>query len=505
MKSVIQGVFIGLAMTGPIWAQDLPSDDHMADRISAAIPAWWQVTEFRMIASSDVGDISRPRSMVRFEVDASPTASLFAEVDRMPPFVMITETRGVDADRVLYGVMDLRYRAGSWSSSIDIENPVANLGAPRDMFPSPTLVVGSPEAEAAIADLQMMRESRAVSRFERELAALRDEHRAAIMDLQAIQETEIETLRRDHAGRMTTLEQELERELSDLTDGLGPRIATAREEHDQALSMLAEEQAEELATIRAEHERRREALTEALAAETDALEEDLARTREAHGLAVSELAEEHSAELENIRVEHARQRSTLREELNAEIATLEVELEAQIERLQMRLASSQRAQELEAAYQESVEARAAAASDLRDAMQTALSQRVALVQTLPDQYRGGVRCRDADNRIDRSWQLALGFEEASPSGMRGFFGIDRTNRLSGSASATGTVNMVIRSDNLSLPLEARLSFAGSSNYEHLPATVDVTISESVVVSGTETAVWTIDGQSTPVTCVYELS
>jgi len=505
MKTIIQSITFGIALAGAGWSQDLPDQENLAGRVAAVIPAWWQITDFREVARSDVGDVAHPRRMLRFEADASPTAPLYTEVDRMPPFVMITQTQDAETDRVFYGVMELRYRAGSWSSSIDIENPVANIGAPRDMFSSPTLVVGSPEAEATITDLQMSREARAVARFERDLAALSDEHSAMLEDLQAAQEAEIETLRRDHAGRMATLERELEQELNDLTDGLAPRIAAAREDHDRALSALAEEQAEEVATIRDDHERRRDALTEELSAETSALEEDLARAREAHRQAVAELDEEHSAELENIRVEHARQRSALREELNAEIATLEVELEAQVERLETRLASSQRAQELEAAYLESVAARAAAATALRDTIQAALSQRVALLQTLPDQYRGGVRCRDADNRIDRSWQLALGFEEASPSGMRGFFGIDRTNRLSSSASATGTVNMVIRSDNLSLPLEARLSFAGSSNYEHLPATVDVTISENVVVSGTETAVWTIDGQSTPVTCVYELA
>lgn len=454
MIKYIHTAICSVALAGPVWSQELPDNAELVGRIAAEIPAWWQINEFREVASSDVGDISQPRSLVRFEADAGPTAPLFTEVDRMPPFVMLMPTQATDDERTLYGVMDLRYRAGNWTSSIEIENPVGEMGMPRDMFATPTLIVGSPEAEAAITDLQMAEEAQAVARFESNLASLRTEHRAATEELEAAQDAEIETMRRNHAETMARLERDLQQELTDLTEGLEPRIAQARAAHNEALTELAREQEEEL---------------------------------------------------ESIRADYASQRSALREELNGEIATLEVELEAQIERLETRLESSQRAQELEASYLESVEARNEMAITLREAMETAIARRISLIETLPTRYDGGVRCRDADGRIDRSWQLAIEFGEANPSGMRGHFGIDRSSRLSSSGSRTGSANLVIRSDDLTLPLDARLSFAGSSSYQHLPAAVDVTVSETVVISGTESTSWNIDGDSTEVSCVYELS
>lgn len=454
MFKVIPTALFSVALAGPVWSQDLPDDAELVDRVTAEIPAWWQITEFREIASSDVGDVSQPRSLVRFEADAGPTVPLFTEVDRMPPFVMLMPTQAADDGRTLYGVMDLRYRAGNWTSSIEIENPVDEMGVPRDMFSTPTLIVGSPKAEAAITDLQMAQEAQAVARFESNLASLRAEHRATTEQLEATQDAEIETMRRDHAATMDRLERDLQQELTDLTAGLEPRIAQARAAHNEALAELAREQEEEL---------------------------------------------------ESIRADYASQRSALREELNGEIATLEVELEAQIERLETRLESSQRAQELEAAYLESVEAHNEMAITLREAMETAIARRVSLLQALPARYDGGVRCRDADGRTDRSWQLAMEFEDPNPSGMRGRFGIDNSRVTRGNTKSRGTANLLIRSDDLTLPIDARLSFAGARDASHLPPTVDVTISETVVISGNETTNWTIDGESTEVTCVYELS
>lgn len=454
MISIIRAIIVAMVFAAPVAAQELPEDSELAHRVSSEIPSWWEVTAFREIASSNVGDVAQPRALVRFEVDVSPTANLFYEVDRMRPFVMITSTHPAEEERVLYGVMELRYRAGEWSSSVQIENPVDELGVPRDMFAEPTLVVGSPEAETAISDLQMARESRAVAEFERALTDLQNEHQAAMQELRATQAAELAALESGHDEELARRQHELQQELTDLTEGLETRVEEARDVHDQTLAELERGQA---------------------------------------------------AELENIRVEYARQRSALREELDAEIAALEVELAAEIERLERRLASSEEAQRLQAAYLESIEARNEAAGAVQTAMETAMARRVSLLQMLPTQYRGGVRCRDETGRFDQSWQLAFDVSDVNPSGMHGRFGINETPDHPLRWNSVGIANLVIRSEELALPLDARLSLADAEDAEHLPATVDVSISEALVISGAETDVWTIDGQSTSVTCVYELS
>lgn len=421
MAYIFRSAILSCAFAGSALAQDLPAENELADRVVSALPSWWQVSDFRQIAKSDVGDAAQPRVQLRFEADTSPSALLFTEVDRLDPFVFITETRQADDSRVLYGVMDLTYSAGEWDGAIEIENPVDDLGVPRDMFSSPTLIMGDAESDAVIEDVHEQREAIKVAEFEQTLSELDAAHSNRLDELHTEQESEIAARRSAHSEALVELESELERELDD------------------------------------------------------------------------------------VRSQYARQRGALQEELNEEIAALEVELEAEIERLQSQLTASEQAQELEAAYLESVEARTAMADELRGAMETALAKRVALVESLPQEIYGGVRCRDEEGAVDESWQLAVRFDVVNPSGMSGLFGIDETNLRGTRGSSRGSSTLVIRGDDLSLPLDARLSFAEASAASHLPGSVDVTISDGGVFAGSEAATWDVDGSSADVTCDYELS
>ena len=112
----------------------------------------------------------------------------------------------------------------------------------------------------------------------------------------------------------------------------------------------------------------------------------------------------------------------------------------------------------------------------------------------------GMSGQDSERRVDRSSQMHVRFDEVNPSGMRGRLALDGRG-FTGASSA----NLVIRADELTLPLEARISFAGSSCPDHLPNTVDPVMSESVVMTGDQTVTWNIDNTPTEITCRLELS
>lgn len=473
-----------LLLTSTALSQPLPEMGELSGRVAESLPSYWTVTDFRQIAASELGDAASPRTVVRFEADVAPTGPLYARVDEQEPFAIVVTTQAEDETRTLYGVMDLSYSAGEWSGDVEVENPVDGLGRPADLFESPTLVMGDPEADERIAQLRAQRETNAVARFEREMNALQNEHESALQELRQENAAELADARNAHVT-----------ELAELRSAQEEERRTAEAEHEAALRQLTRDHDAALDEMRADHAE----TVAALEQEQQALEEELApqAAREAHANTMSQLRLEHEAELEEIRVAHAEARGALREELNEEIAAAETELQAEVERLQAQLGRSEEAQELQEAFLASVQARSEAALELQQALETGMARRVSIVEQLPEEYAGGVRCQDNDGQVDQSWQLALQFDEVNPSGMRGGVSVnDSYNR---------PANIVIRSDELTLPLDARISFTGQYYPDHLPSTVDLVISESTFMTGQETVMWNIDNTQKEITCRFEFS
>lgn len=537
--------FASLLLATSAIAQAVPGPDELSGRLSGHLPSYWTVEAFRLIAQSDVGDAARPQSVIRFEADTTPTSPLYVQVEQQEPFAIVAATHYEGVQRTLYGVMDLTYRAGEWAGEVEIENPVAGLGRPADLFDRPVLVLGDPEGEARIEQLRQQRESNAIARFERQLSKLRNEqqteletaarehaaelsrltteqnnemeqaqaqHRRASRQLAREHQDEIANLSARHAAAVAalnneqqTLEGGLEAEVAALRQTQAEELAAVTTGHEETMRNLEREQRAALESARAEHRAAMDALERELRTEllalTEGLEPDVEAARQEHARTLAELRRTQDAELEEVRVEHARARGQMRERLREEIAAAELELASEVDRLRGQLGRSEEAQALQAAFLESVRVRSAAAVELQRELETALARRVSVVQRLPQQYEGGVRCRDSQSRIDRSWQLSLGFNDINPSGMTGRFRFDGSGR----SQSNGTANLVIRSDEFALPLQARLSLAGAGDAGHLPNTIDLVISENVVMRGTETTSWTIDNAQVQVSCVFEFS
>jgi len=591
MKAIQLSIASLLLATSAL-GQALPDDTELSERIAQSLPAYWDVAGFRLVAQTDLGDAANPRSLIRFEADAVPANPLFTQVDTLDPFAIVVPTQSDDEPRILYGVMDLSYRAGEWSGDIEIENPVDELGQPADLFSSPTLIMGEPEAEARIAQFRAQREVNLAAQLDRALTALRNDHATALRQLEADQQTELDAARRDHDTRLARLRAEdreardaaaaeheaamrrlvqdhrdaqaelrrtyaetlaeLEAEQAERERALELRIADLRAEQSEELAALTEphegamldarnsqdeahaaldaEQAEmeeglekrvaELAALTEAHEAAMRAARQSHAGElaaleremqaerlelTETLKPELQEARQRHTQAIAALNIANEAELRDIRVSQARERGELRERLNAEVFAAQAEMEAEVERLQAQLGQSEDAQRLQAALLESERARSDAALEIRQALETAMARRTSIVEELPRHLRGGVTCRDAQGQMLRSFQLALQFNEANPSGLTGRVGWNRVDNLHAGGGTRGNANLVIRNPELMPPLEARLSLSGADDYSHLPSTIDLTISESFVYTGSETVTWTIDNAPTEVTCHFELA
>ena len=368
------------------------------------------------------------------------------------------------------------------------------------------------DRDAEIADLRAAHEA-AVTALHGEQQALEGGLEAEVDALRKAQADQIAALTAKHEATVAALRREqealeggLEAEVAALRRTQAEQRAAATAEHETAMRSLEQQHRAALQAERGEHRAAMEALQRELQTEllalTEGLEPEVEAARQEHARTMAELSRSHEAEMEELRVTHARARGQMRERLREDIAAAEFELTSEVERLRGQLGRSEEAQALQAAFLQSVRVRSAAALELQRELETALARRVSVVQQLPLQYQGGVRCRDTDLRIDRSWQLALDFREVNPSGMRGNFLFDGR---SGRSASRGTANLVLRGEPFSLPLQVRLSLAGASDAEHIPNTIDLVMSESVVMRGTETTTWTIDNERIQVSCVFEFS
>jgi hypothetical protein len=144
-----------LASTTLLSAQELPSFNDLQSRFSANVPSYWELKDFRVIASAKRGEPINPLAMVRYEADVAPKTDLFTSTgERAGPFAIVLKTHPQGQMRTIFGTMQLSYTAGNWSGAPVIENPVADLGQPQDLFTQPTLELGSDQQKEVLAALR---------------------------------------------------------------------------------------------------------------------------------------------------------------------------------------------------------------------------------------------------------------------------------------------------------------------------------------------------------------
>ena len=248
-------------------AQEDPSNERIEEIIVAELPRWWEVLDLRIVATSDIGNAATPERVIRFEAEASPRATLYAETDRVGPFAIVVPTFGEDEKRTLYGVVSVRYRAGVWSGEALIENPVEGLGTPEQAFDGPVLVSGSDKMLKAMEALASQSVADFNRRLAEELERVEEEHaRAAAKALEAHKQ-DIDRLQADAAAEIARIRAEAdettERAKAEESARVSKLVAELREtEEERALKEQLAERRRELV----EASRRLEAAAAASAA-----------------------------------------------------------------------------------------------------------------------------------------------------------------------------------------------------------------------------------------------
>ncbi len=133
-------------------AQQPPAPALLQANAAKQIGPSWSPTQFRIVAKQFNQNPLKPSFLVRFQLDATSPAALYApNGDKLGPAEILVPTVAAKTARTFYGTEDLTYVAGAWSGPTTIENPADKLGKPLDFYTVPTLVLGSDPYKAAVA------------------------------------------------------------------------------------------------------------------------------------------------------------------------------------------------------------------------------------------------------------------------------------------------------------------------------------------------------------------
>ncbi|RMF40426.1 MAG: hypothetical protein D6754_03185 [Alphaproteobacteria bacterium] len=247
-----------------------PTADQLRQQIGPQIPPYWKIDQISVTAQVNRGDEVDPLWAQRFEAQVTPKTALYVPDPQagqlMPGFVLLVETVSGDASRILYGTSVSQLRAGRWQSEVSLENPLTDLGKPRDFFGQPNFVIGSEELAA----------------FHKARAAMVE------ADLQAQYSTKTQRLEARLEQQRRRLEADLERQRMEFRVQLDAERQKLESEHNRKLENLQrmferqrEAKVAEIAKLKAAFDKQRETLLAKQAEELKKLENDIAAETDA--------------------------------------------------------------------------------------------------------------------------------------------------------------------------------------------------------------------------------
>lgn len=455
-------------MSVAAFAQELPGQDVLQSMVADALPSYWSVDTLAVVASSSSGDVVTPQALIRFEAEATPRGRLFAAAGQEGPFVLVVPTYEADARRTLYGVLDLRYRAGYWSGEADIENPVDDLGRPLDLFDRPALEVGSEDAAARLSMLRDQGVQALVGAHEAELRSLRAAHGEAVARLAD-----------DHARRLAEMQTAQSKEQADAEDRGARELAALERKYREELAALTADNAPLLAEAQAERASLLAAARQAASTEMQAFQ-DMA-----------------ASELEALQVEHAKRRGELLVQQRQELAEIETRLASERDSLQRQLDAAQDVVELQNALAETLVERRAGAERLLTAFEESRQMRQDFFARLPTNWRGEIRCVSEDGTtVDQSHSIAIDVTGARAGGW------DASATTSAQGGGTVRAQVVLQGSDIVHPLLVRVTAPGLRN---VPTAFDLEILQDGTMTGSVDRRWTVSRDEVEGTCTYRLS
>jgi hypothetical protein len=232
-------------------AQQPPTQTQLQESVVKKVGSFWNPTQFRIVAKQVNKSPLKPSFLVRFQLDATNIVALYVpNGKKIGPQDILVETVPAKSTRTFYGTEDLAYSAGAWTGPTTIENPADKLGKPIDLYTVPTVVLGSAQYKAAVAQQTTFSLDQQKALFQKRLNALEKADAAKAADVEKSFVTGLQGVNGSFTHKLTQQQAALTAQLGKMLTRSQQALADQQKQIAQAWAKLIAQQHDSLVKLK---------------------------------------------------------------------------------------------------------------------------------------------------------------------------------------------------------------------------------------------------------------
>jgi len=158
-RYIISAMFCVLLLQGCGHSEKRPGTQDYAKQFAVSIPAYWEIADFNVEATENVGNKVEPMYQARFKATVKLKTRTYEIASREDNALFIRPMADKGEKREIYGRALAELSMGNWKINFSLENnPIPSMGQPKDFFiEAKVIVVGTPEESEYRAQIRQER------------------------------------------------------------------------------------------------------------------------------------------------------------------------------------------------------------------------------------------------------------------------------------------------------------------------------------------------------------
>jgi len=158
-RYIISAMFCVLLLQSCGHSEKRPGTQDYAKQFAVSIPAYWEIADFNVEATENVGNKVEPMYQARFKATVKLKTRTYEIASREDNALFIRPMADKGEKREIYGRALAELSMGNWKINFSLENnPIPSMGQPKDFFiEAKVIVVGTPEESEYRAQIRQER------------------------------------------------------------------------------------------------------------------------------------------------------------------------------------------------------------------------------------------------------------------------------------------------------------------------------------------------------------
>ena len=208
----------------------------MREKFALELPPYWNLEDFKIETSANYGTSVEPIIKSRFTAKIALNSDTFVEAGEDGPIIFLRPVLRTGATSMAYGISTSEHKAATWITKFVLtNNPMVDVGNPRDFFPGRTIIRGTEEEREFYEYLELEEEQQhrlKLSRLSREKQLKEIERQAELASLE--HETQLRLTKQNEEKKLelarleaeATLQQKRNDELIEIQKNLENDLKT---------------------------------------------------------------------------------------------------------------------------------------------------------------------------------------------------------------------------------------------------------------------------------------